>query len=197
MKRRIVNGIIISGITSLMLATGCSKQLSTLLGGAACDGNIEKVRNLLKLGAKVNATDGRGYSALIDVEACKGHDEPTRVQLIELLIANGAAVNLRSRDGTTSLMYAARNGDTEVVNALLRNGAAVNIGDNDGETPLMKAAASSCSEETVRALLTAGADLNARDHKGRNPLDSFHSSYACPQSKVGDMLQIAGTQKGR
>jgi ankyrin repeat protein len=94
-------------------------------------------------------------------------------------------------------MYAARNGDTQAVNALLRNGASINIADKEGETALMKAAASSCNEETVRALLSAGADLSVRDHKGRNALDSFRSSYACPESKVGDLLQIAGTEKGR
>jgi ankyrin repeat protein len=130
------------------------------------------------------------------VEACTRHDDLTqsRVQLVELLIAKGAAVNLQAHDGSTALMYAARNGDTQAVNALLRNGASVNIADNEGETALMKAAASSCTEETVRALLSAGADLNARDHKGRNALDSFRSSYACPESKVGDLLKME-TQK--
>jgi ankyrin repeat protein len=119
------------------------------------------------------------------------------VQLVELLIAKGAAVNHRDGDGSTALMYAARNGDTQAINVLLRNGASVNLADKEGETALMKAAASSCNEETVRALLSAGADLTARDHKGRNALDSFRSSYACPESKVGDLLQIAGTEKAR
>src|SRR5215211_1350618 len=79
---------------------------------------------------------------------------------------------------------------------LLRNAAAVNIADNDGETALMKAAANSCNEETVRALLSGGADLSVRDHKGRNALDSFRASYACPEGKVGDLLQITGTERG-
>ncbi len=197
MKKRVVVAIIIFGVAALLTGNGCSRPLGAYLISAACDGNVNRVMNLLALGAKVNATDGRGYSALIDVEACKGHDDPTRVQLVELLIAKGAEVNLRSSDGTTALMYAAGNGDTQAVNALLRNGATVNAADNDGETALMKAAASSCNEETVRALLGAGADLSARDHKGRNALDSFRSSYACPESKVGDLLQMAGTEKGR
>jgi ankyrin repeat protein len=117
------------------------------------------------------------------------------VQLIELLIAKGATVNHQDDDGATALIYAARNGDTPAVNALLRNGASVNIANHNGETALMKAAASSCTEETVRALLSAGADLTARDHKGRNALDSFRSSYACPESKVGDLLQKSTTDK--
>jgi uncharacterized protein len=182
---------------ALLMGTGCSRQLGAHLISAACDGNTDNVMKLLTLGANVNATNGLGYSALINVEACKGKEEPTRVQLVELLIAKGASVNLRSSDGTSALMYAARNGDTQAVNALLTNGATVDAADNQGETALMKAAASSCNEETVRALLSAGADLSARDHKGRNALDSFHSSYACPESRVGDVLETARAEKGR
>jgi ankyrin repeat protein len=167
-----------------------AELLEAQLRGAACDGDIKKVTNLLERGANVNATGVQGTSALISVEACKDDYDPTRVQLIELLIAKGADVNHQDDDGATALIYAARNGDTEAVSVLLRNGALVNLADNDGKTALMKAAASSCTEETVRALLSAGADLNARDHKGRNALDSFRASYACPENKVGDLLKM-------
>ncbi len=163
---------------------------------AACDGDIKKVQNLLNSGANVNATGVEGSSVLTGAEACKRHDDPTRVQLVELLIAKGAEVSHRDSSGATALMYAARNGDTEAVKALLKNGATVNIADKEGETALMKAAASSCNEQTVRALINAGADLNARDHKGRNALDAFRSSYACPESKVGDLLKME-TQKSK
>jgi uncharacterized protein len=198
-KRTPLVAVIVVAAVALILCTGCSGLLEAQLRGAVCDGDIRKAENLLKRGADVNATDGLGNSALIFAEGCRRHDDLThsRVQLVELLIAKGAAVNHQDDDGATALMYAARNGDTEAVNALLRNGAPVNLADNDGETALMKAAASSCNEETVRALLSAGADLTARDHKGRNAVDSFRSSYACPESKVGDLLQIAGTEKAR
>jgi ankyrin repeat protein len=198
-KRTPLVAVIVVAAVALILCTGCSGLLEADLRLAACDGDIKKVTNLLEHGANVNATGIQGSSALISAEACTRHDDLThsRVQLVELLIAKGAAVNHQDDDGATALMYAARNGDTEAVNALLRNGASVNVADKEGETALMKAAASSCNEETVRALLSAGADLTARDHKGRNALDSFRSSYACPESKVGDLLQIAGTEKAR
>lgn len=196
LKKNVVVAVIAFVAVALILGTGCSGLLGAKLGLAACEGDITKAKNLLMLGANVNATDGLGSSALTSVEACKRHDDPTRVQLIELLIAKGAAVNHRDGYGSTALMYAAGNGDTLAVNALLRNGATVNIADKEGETALMKAAASSCNEETVKALISAGADLSVRDHKGRSALDSFRSSYACPESKVGDLLQIARTEKG-
>lgn len=196
-KKTVMAAVIVFEAAALILGTGCSGLLAAHLRGAACDGDIKKVTNLLRLGANVNTADGLGYSALIDVEACKRHDDPTRMQLVELLIEKDAAVNHRSSDGSTALLYAARNGDTQAVNVLLRNGALVNLADKEGETALMKAASSSCNEETVRALISAGADLTARDLKGRNDLDFFRSSYACPESKVGDLLQRAGTEKGR
>jgi ankyrin repeat protein len=199
LKQSVGRAVILVVAVALILCSACSGPLEVELRLAACKGDINKVSKLLERGADVNATSVQGHSALISVESCTRHGELTqsRVQLVELLIAKGAAVNHQDDDGRTALMYAAENGDTQAVNALLRNGAAVNIADKEGETALMKAAASSCNEETVRALLSAGADLTARDHKGRNALDSFRSSYACPEKKIGDLLQIAGTEKGR
>jgi ankyrin repeat protein len=197
MKEKVVVAMIIFGAAALLMGSSCRRLSAAHFFSAACDGDIKKATNLLELGVDVNATDGMSNSALTLAEGCKRHDTPSRVQLVELLIAKGAEVNHRESDGSTALMNAAGNGDTPAVNALLRNGASVNIADKEGETALMKAAASSCTEETVRALLNAGADLNARDHKGRNALDSFRSSYACPESKVGDVLKMAGAEKGK
>jgi ankyrin repeat protein len=177
---------------ALILCTACSGPLELDLRLAACKGDLNRVSKLLERGANVNATGVQGDSAITSVESCTRHGELTqsRAQLIELLIAKGAAVNHQDYEGRTALMYAAENGDTLAVSALLRNGASVNLSDNDGETALMKAAASSCTEATVSALLRAGADLSARDHEGRNALDSFRTSYACPDSKVGELLQM-------
>jgi ankyrin repeat protein len=198
LKQSVVMAVILLMAVALFWCTACSRPLEVELRLAACDGDIKKVTNLLKRGVDVNATGIQGDSALTSVESCTRRAELTqsRAQLVELLIAKGAAVNHQDDDGRTALMYAAENGDTLAVNALLRNGASVNLADNDGETALMKAAASSCTEETVRGLLSAGADLTAKDHKGRNALDAFRTSYACPESKVGDLLKME-TQKSK
>src|SRR6266446_4002758 len=196
MKEKVLVAMIICGAAALLMGSSCRRLSAAHLMSASCDGDIKKATNLLELGVDVNATDGVSNSALTLAEGCKHHDDLTRVQLVELLIAKGAAVNHRDGDGGTALMYAAEDGDTPAVNALLRNGASINLADKEGETALMKAAASSCNQETVRALLSRGADVTARDHKGRNALDSFRSSYACPESKVGDLLKM-DTQKSK
>lgn len=191
-----VGAAIVMMAVALVLSSACSRLVDSQLREAACNGETEKAAEFLKQGARVNATDSLGNSALIFVEACTKHDDlvKSRAPLVQLLIAKGAEVNHQDRDGFTALMYAARNGDTQAVNALLSSGASVNVADKNGETALIKAAASSCTEETVRALLSAGADLSARDHKGRNALEAFRSSNACPKSNVGELLDTE-TQK--
>jgi ankyrin repeat protein len=191
----IVVGLCVQYVRFSGLLSEFSGLLEAHLRSAACLGNTGKVKRLVMLGVNVNATGDDGDSALIAVEACKADVVTSRVELVELLITQGAAVNLRNNEGRTALMYAATNGDAPAVNALLRSGASVNIADNNGETAVIKAATNSCNEETVKALLSAGADLNARDHKGRNALDRFRASYACPESRVGHLLQEAVTRK--
>ena len=58
------------------------------------------------------------------------------VELIKLLLASKADVNLRSNDGMTALMFAASSGTPEVVRALIAGGADVNAQNNAGETAL-------------------------------------------------------------
>jgi ankyrin repeat protein len=188
-NRKLVISVIVTMAVALLSCTRRSPSPEVSLYVAACDGDITKTKKLLMLGANVNATDVRGYSPLMVAESCT--TRPGRPELVELLIANGAAVNLQARDGCTALMYAAKNGDTQAVKALLKSGASVNIADNEGQTALMNAVTFSCDEETVRALLSAGADLTARDHKGRDAL-----SNACIKGKL-DLFPIEGTKKGR
>ena len=179
---KLVISVIVTMAFALLSCTRHSPSLEVSLYVAACDGDLSKTKKLLMLGANVNATDDRGYSPLMMAEACT--TRPGRPELVELLIANGAAVDLQARDGRTALMYAAKNGDARAVKALLKSGASVNIADNEGETALMNAVRFSCDEDPIRALLSAGADLTARDHKGRNAL-----SNACMTGKL-DLFPI-------
>src|SRR5437899_11272216 len=100
MKKRLVVATIVefiscSGCFQSRLSRAKLALLNADLALAACNGDIQKVENLLNRGADVNATGGLGSSALIDAEGCGYHDRQTksRVQLIELLIAKGAEVN--------------------------------------------------------------------------------------------------------
>src|SRR6266850_2465031 len=117
-NRKLVISVIVATAVALVSCTRHSPSPEASLYVAACYGDLSKTKKLLMLGANVNATDDRGYSPLMMAEACT--TRPGRPELVELLIANGAVVNLQARDGRTALMYAATNGDTQAVKALLK-----------------------------------------------------------------------------
>jgi ankyrin repeat protein len=140
---------------------------------------LEVVQTLLDKGAKVNAADNNGRTALM--EACKGGNR----EVVQVLLDKRAEVNAKANNGTSALIEACRKeGNREVVEALLEKGADVNARDNNGFTALMEASAYSLRgnwgrREMLRALLDRGADLEARDFRGRTALilASLQGSY--------------------
>ena len=98
---------------------------------AAAVGNIEAVKKHLAAGADVNAKNEDGGTPLLRA-AWGGHKE-----IAELLIANGADVNVKSgRTATTPLHLAAYKGHKEVVELVIAKGADVNAKGDAGDTPL-------------------------------------------------------------
>jgi ankyrin repeat protein len=61
-----------------------------------------------------------------------------KTDIAAVLIAKGAKVNTKTKDGQTALIYAARSPDdrSEIVKLLIQNGADVNAEDNTGMTAL-------------------------------------------------------------
>ncbi|WP_083232879.1 ankyrin repeat domain-containing protein [Endozoicomonas atrinae] len=93
------------------------------------------------------------------------------LEAIDALIARGADVNARTKDGRTPLHNAAQNGHLEAIDALIARGADVNARTKDGRTPLHFAAQNG-HLEAIDALIARGADVNARTKKGDTALKS-------------------------
>ena len=153
-----------SGKTDLMLA--------------ACKGDdLARVRELLRRGARVNASGPGGLTA---IECAVRGDHPT-AELVGLLLAAGADVNKATDSGTTPLMDAADQDDASIVRLLIATGADVNARSKDGYTALSDAvagvAAGTGSVENVRALLRAGDDVNAKDKSGRTALSIARAAH--------------------
>lgn len=144
------------------------KSFDLELINAAIGGSEESIRYLLK-NANVNARDEYGETALMVVASSRLHEAP--VQVIKLLLENGAAVNATNMDGETALMKAADSGMLESVRLLLENGAGTEVsgGFQLGITALM-VAASHCSEDKVKLLLENGACVKAKDWWGETAL---------------------------
>jgi hypothetical protein len=92
----------------------------TALMRAAVQGDLKAVQELLSVGvsANVNALDQGGQSALI--LACE--TQKTNPSVVKALIAAGANVNLRARNGYTALTWALARNHPEIVRALRRAG---------------------------------------------------------------------------
>ena len=106
------------------------------------------------------------------------------IERIKQLIADGADVNAKNRDGTTPLQTAAIRGHKEFLELLIANGADVNAKNEDGMTPLHCTAVGTSlnylsregrygmdHKEITELLIAKGADVNAQDEDGETPVD--------------------------
>ena len=107
---------------------------------------------------------------------------------IEVLIQQGADVNIKNKDGNTALIIASEKGSLDLVNMLLENGADVQQKDGRGWTALMWA--SSCrNKEIVEMLISKGADINAKSQEGNTAL-MFASKRG--ENEIAKMLLEGG-----
>jgi ankyrin repeat protein len=152
------------GWTPLLLATdhNMPSVVQTLL-----DGNAD-------VNAKCECSGylSGGWTALM-VASREG-----RADLVKMLVARHAVVDLRNKTGRTALAVAAAKGDADVARILLDDGADANAPDDDGRTPLMYAAAEG-NLDVVRLLLQRGARVADKDHSGKTAMQ-----LARPEAKA-------------
>ena len=110
------------------------------------------------------AAPGSSATALLD--AAESGDRPTAMRLLS---AKGTDLNATAADGSTAIMYAAANGDLELVRALIKAGANVKLANQFGTSALTEASIIG-SAPIVEALLKAGADANFKTPNGETPL---------------------------
>ncbi len=126
------------------------------------------------------------YESNALIIACKyGYED-----VVKLLIANGANVNLADSSGNVPLSYAAQNGNENIVNTLIRNRAKVNISNHRGITPLMNASADG-HINVAMILIENGADINTKSHQGFTALD-FAVTNKYP--KIAKLLRDTGAK---
>lgn len=70
--------------------------------------DIVQIRNLINLGEDLNATDDKGYSALMYASSIGA------VEAVKLLIEFGADKQIKTKQGNTAVYFANRNGHKEI-----------------------------------------------------------------------------------
>ena len=113
------------------------RMQNTTLSRAAAVGTLAQVRELLKGGANVKATNSKGTTALM--WACARGN----VHIVKELLDHGANASAANKDGLTSLMLAATGGFPGVVRMLIEYGADVQATAINGDTALTRASVTS------------------------------------------------------
>ena len=104
---------------------------------AALAGDVPRARLLLDAWPDVNATDSNGNTALMFAAcACGLASNEDGLQLLYLLLANGADPNLKNNQGETALMIASARGRLDVVALLVAHGAEARKLDLRGDTAI-------------------------------------------------------------
>jgi diguanylate cyclase (GGDEF)-like protein len=129
-------------------------------------GYLGRVRNLISRGAKVNARDSQGNTALLGAAFFKYPD------VVQFLLENGADPRALNNAGDSALTEALRAGDAEIVNLLLGQLTPADVMANSGA--LYKAlfeVSSYGKPELVNALkkYLAGAGLQPSPTAGSSP----------------------------
>jgi uncharacterized protein len=155
------------------------------------------VGKLLRNGAKVNAQDEDGKTALhYTVIGARINNsqlfEEEQVQLLDTLLKYKADLNIKDKEGNTALAAALQSTNGQHIGImelekLLASGANPNIQNNDGKTPLMLACELNSDFEIILALVQAGSDPKLLDQSGKAAIDYTK------QENVTNILMAAGS----
>ncbi len=153
-------GLCVCGPLSAHADPPVRKEVKALVVAAMKDDTITMER-LIAQGVSVNTPVEDGRSLLFYAIAYQ------RVKTVTFLLAHGADLHAKDREGKTPLHWAVIV-STPLTNLLLEKGAEVDATDKSGEPPLFQAILH--SPERALALIDHGASVMARNNKSETPL---------------------------
>ena len=175
-------------------------------------GNIDKVRQLLKLNPDLNLLDDSDMPLImwaiqeryLDIarllvqnganpNSSAGDNTPliyaasqNDIESLETLFSLGADINHKESSGT-ALHFACAYENKEAADWLIKHRADVDATDNDGRTPIFFAIEAE-NLDLVKLLLSNGARVNLLDKEGISPLDTANSTLAKAVQKIQSIV---------
>jgi ankyrin repeat protein len=148
-------------------------------------GSLPMVELLLKAGSSPDTALRVGHDAPETTPPLQMAIDANDIEILKMLLAYKADLNVRNTRSQTPLHYAAALGKLEIVELLIRAGADVNApqlgystpcGSGEEETPSLNTplhfAAAQGNPATIQLLLKSGAKIDARNVRGITPLMS-------------------------
>lgn len=154
----------------------------TQLMCASYNKDLTMAKELIKAGAKVNATNSAGKN--IFMIAARVNKNP---EMLKLLLENGADISARDMYyGRSALTYAAgSNTNPEILKLLLENGFCLGVDCDNGDEPLDWAVGFNENPEILKFLISKGAEVNSKLLTGyHSPLMSWKTEQKGRAEKV-------------
>ncbi|XP_069085010.1 ankyrin repeat, SAM and basic leucine zipper domain-containing protein 1 [Pleurodeles waltl] len=133
---------------------------------AASVANLEMARLLLDRGA--NASFDKEKFTILMAACTARSSEESILKCVELLLSRNANPNAACRKKMTPIMFAAREGHSQVIALLVAHAAEINLQDENGYTALTWAARQG-HKSAVLKLLELGADKSLQTIDGKTP----------------------------
>ena len=163
--------LLITGL--LVIVSGCTKQVvnKNMIFEAIEMEDAVRIQQYLDSGADTNVRKDYDSAPLIELKATTPlilAIAVGNIEIIELLLADGADVNAKAESDVTPLLLSIFKKDKRITELLLAHGADVNVKMEGGITPLHIAYAVG-NKEIIGLLIASGADVNAKMEGGLIP----------------------------
>jgi ankyrin repeat protein len=154
-----VLAFILLAFASFPLTASGQTMTDTRLHTAAANNDAAAIKGLIAQGAKIDARDGDGRTALL--VATHGNN----VDAAKVLIEAGADVNAKDKMNDSAYLYAGARGHLEILKMTLAHGADLKSTNRYGGTALIPASERG-HVDTVRTLIEAGVDVDHVNNLG-------------------------------
>jgi hypothetical protein len=192
-----------------LLAYSIIGSYTHTLSSAIERGEIQAIKSLASKGHDVNATSGSGRNMLTlcfryglqkispfsdtrQISLMTREEVENKIlEMLDVLIDNGADINTHDPMGETPLNYAISLGYIRIVEMLIARGADVNLAGRFSDRPLHNAVHSG-NPHMVRMLIEKGANINLTGRNGWTPLQL---AIKTERQDIADLLKQYGAKK--